>query len=67
MVTTVALHCRDVAGFTVFILGTSDEQEQETRSEGGLATPEQWARCKFPRLEQLSDGSNGLAVFARTG
>ena len=64
--TTTALRCRDLDGYTVFILGTSDEQEQIARSAGGLATPEDWSSCTSPKLQQLSDGSDGLAVFAVT-
>ncbi len=65
--TTIPLRCRDVAGYDVFILLTSDESQYEARARGGLATPEEWARCTSPRLTQLSDGSNGYVVFAVRG
>ena len=65
--TAIALRCEDLAGFTTFILLTSDESQYLARSSGGLATPEEWARCTSPPLEQLSDGSNGYAVFVVRG
>ncbi len=65
--TTTALHCADVAGFAVFVLDTSDESKQLARDAGGLSEPVEWAACRSPRLEQLSDGSNGFAVFAVHG
>ena len=61
---TTPEHCRDVAGFRIFVLSTSNEAEQEARDAGGLATPADWAACRSPRLTQLSDGGNGYAVFA---
>lgn len=57
-------HCPDVAGFRILVLSTSNEAEQEARDAGGLATPADWAGCRSPRLTQLSDGSNGYAVFS---
>ncbi len=63
--TTVALHCADIRKDAVFILLTSDESEQSARLSGGLATPEQWAHCTTPKLDQVSDGSDGFAIFAR--
>jgi hypothetical protein len=56
--------CRDVVGYRVFVLLTGDESIAEARDAGRLATPEQWAQCSSPKLQQLSDGSNGYAVFA---
>lgn len=56
--------CQDVSGARVFVLLTGDESLLAAREQGRLATPEQWARCQAPRLLQLSDGSNGYAVFA---
>jgi hypothetical protein len=64
VVTTTPLHCREVNGFNVFILLTADESEAVARQEHGLATPQDWARCSTPVLRQLTDGSNGFAVFA---
>jgi hypothetical protein len=56
--------CGDLKGERVFVLLTGDESVAEARLAGRLATPEQWARCKAPAVQQLSDGSNGYAVFA---
>ena len=56
--------CRDVVGYRVFVLLTGDESIAEARDAGRLATPEQWAQCSSPKLQQLSDGSDGYAVFA---
>ncbi len=62
--TLTPLHCRDLRGARVFILLTADEAELYARENHGLATPQQWARCKAPTLHQLTDGSNGYAVFS---
>ena len=62
--TLTPLHCRDARGARVFILLTADEAELYARENHGLATPQQWARCKAPTLHQLTDGSNGYAVFS---
>jgi hypothetical protein len=62
--TTTALKCSDLDGYQVFVLLTSDESEAAAKDQGGLATPPEWAACRQPRLAQLSDGSNGYAVFA---
>jgi hypothetical protein len=64
VVTTVPLHCREVAHAKVFILLTSDESEISAKEAGGLATPEQWQSCRSPKLHQLTDGSDGFAVFS---
>jgi hypothetical protein len=56
--------CADVRGYRVFVLLTGDESVLSAREQGRLATPEQWASCRAPMLRQLSDGSNGYAVFA---
>ena len=61
--TRVALSCSDLRGDSVFVLLTSDEAEQLARDAGGLATPEQWAQCSSPKLQQLSDGADGFVVF----
>lgn len=61
-----ALKCSDLKGFSVFVLLTSDESEAAAQDAGGLATPDQWAKCTSPHLKQLTDGSNGYAVFAVT-
>jgi hypothetical protein len=60
-------HCMDVAGYRVFILLTADEAEAAANQQHALATPDQWADCATPKLRQLSDGSNGFAVFAVSG
>jgi hypothetical protein len=59
-----ALACADLKGFSVFVLLTSDESEAEAQDAGGLATPDQWAKCSSPQLHQLTDGSDGYALFA---
>lgn len=62
--TATPASCRDVRGYRVFVLLTGDESIAEARDAGRLATPEQWAACRSPKLQQLSDGANGYAVFA---
>lgn len=62
--TDTALACDDLKGFTVFVLLTSDESEAAAQDAGGLATPDQWAKCSSPQLQQLTDGSDGYAIFA---
>ena len=59
--------CSDVKGETVFVLLTGNESITEARQAGRLATPEQWSACRSPKLRQLSDGTNGYAVFAVGG
>jgi hypothetical protein len=67
-VTTVTPHhCMDVAGYRVFVLVTADEAETAAKAQDALATPDQWSRCARPKLRQLSNGSNGFAVFAVSG
>jgi hypothetical protein len=61
--TLTPLHCRDVRGARVFVLLTADEAERYARERHALATPQQWAGCASPKLRQLTDGSNGYAVF----
>ena len=62
--TRTPLHCEDLRGARVFVLLTADESERAAQEVGGLATPEEWSRCTSPKVSQLSDGSNGYAVFA---
>jgi hypothetical protein len=62
--TRTPLHCEDLRGERLFVLLTADESERAAQDVGGLATPEEWSRCTSPKLRQLSDGSNGYAVFA---
>jgi hypothetical protein len=62
--TMTPAQCRDVRGYRVFVLLTGDESLLAAREAGRLATPEQWAACKTPVLREVSDGSNGYAVFA---
>jgi 4-amino-4-deoxy-L-arabinose transferase-like glycosyltransferase len=64
--TTTALRCDDLQGVSVFILLTSDESEAAAQARGGLATPEEWAKCGSPHLQPLTDGSDGYAIFAVT-
>jgi hypothetical protein len=59
--------CDELRGHRVFVLLTGDESLLFARAEGRLATPEQWASCPAPKLQQLSDGRNGYAVFAVAG
>lgn len=56
--------CHDVRGYRVFVLLTGNESIASARGAGRLATPQQWAACRTPKLRQLSDGANGYAVFA---
>ena len=65
--TRLALHCGELTGSRVFILSTADESEWLARHEHGLAVPAQWSRCTSPKLQQLTDGTNGYAVFAIDG
>lgn len=65
--TMTPAHCQDLRGYRVFVLLTGDESLLAAREEGRLATPEQWATCRAPAVHQLSDGSNGYAVFAVDG
>jgi hypothetical protein len=62
--TRTPLHCEDLRGARLFVLLTADESERAAQEVGGLATPEEWSRCTSPKVRQLSDGSNGYAVFA---
>lgn len=62
--TFTPLHCGDLRGARVFVVLTANEAEAAARLEHGLATPTDWARCASPRLDQLTDGLNGYAVFA---
>jgi hypothetical protein len=55
--------CADVSDVRVFVVMTGDESVQSAKQAGHLATPEEWAQCKKPKVRQLSDGSNGFAVF----
>jgi 4-amino-4-deoxy-L-arabinose transferase-like glycosyltransferase len=57
-------NCNDLHRFRVFVL-TTDEgskryMEQFLHVSGA---PSFWAACKQPRLKQLTDGSEGYAVF----
>jgi hypothetical protein len=61
--TTTPAQCRDVRPYRVFVLLTGDESLLAAREAGRLATPEQWAACRAPTLHELSDGTNGYAVF----
>jgi hypothetical protein len=62
--TTLPLHCKDVSGYRVFIMLTSNESEYTAQTEHGLSTPAAWARCTHPKLHQLTDGTDGYVVFA---
>jgi hypothetical protein len=62
--TRTPLQCEDLRGERLFVLLTADESERAAQDAGGLATPGEWSRCTSPKVRQLSDGSNGYAVFA---
>jgi hypothetical protein len=64
--TNLALHCDQLAHRSVFVLLTSSESEYAAQVAHGLSTPAQWLQCTNPKLKQLTDGSNGYAVFAVT-
>lgn len=55
--------CAELQDVDGFILSTSDESRQYLRRIGVPAEPAQWSACRSPRLRELTDGSNGLAVF----
>jgi 4-amino-4-deoxy-L-arabinose transferase-like glycosyltransferase len=56
--------CADLRGYRVFVLLTSDEAQAYMESTFGVsAEPEHWAACTNPRLTQLTDGSDGMALF----
>jgi hypothetical protein len=62
--TRIPIRCSELAGSKALILDTSDESETLAREQGGLVTPEEWQRCTAPKLRELTDGSDGFAVFA---
>jgi hypothetical protein len=62
--TRTPLQCEDLRGERLFVLLTADESERAAQDAGGLATPGEWSRGTSPKVRQLSDGSNGYAVFA---
>jgi hypothetical protein len=62
--TELVVRCDQLAGYSAFILLTSDESVAQIESEGGSGDPAWWARCEQPRLVQLTDGENGMAAFA---
>jgi hypothetical protein len=61
--TSTPQQCGDLRGERIFVLLTGDEETQAAQQAHALATPEQWAACTSPKLQQLTDGSNGYAVF----
>ncbi|MFN8224484.1 MAG: hypothetical protein U0R50_14690 [Gaiellales bacterium] len=62
--TDYAFTCDQLGGTAAYILVTSDEARSYMESRGSTADPAFWASCTTPKLEQLTDGSNGFAVFA---
>jgi hypothetical protein len=60
--------CGDLKGFRVFVLstdgGSRDYMERFLHVSGD---PAFWAKCSDPRLAQLTDGSDGYAVFRVEG
>jgi 4-amino-4-deoxy-L-arabinose transferase-like glycosyltransferase len=57
-------NCNDLHRFRVFVL-TTDEGSKRYMEEflHVSGEPSFWAACKQPHLEQLTDGSEGYAVF----
>jgi 4-amino-4-deoxy-L-arabinose transferase-like glycosyltransferase len=57
-------NCNDLHRFRVFVL-TTDEGSKRYMEQflHVSAEPSFWAACKQPHLQQLSDGSEGYAVF----
>lgn len=62
--TELVVRCEQLADYSAFILLTSDESVAQIETEGGSGDPAWWARCEQPRLQQLTDGENGMAAFA---
>jgi hypothetical protein len=61
---TFPISCDNLSGFRVFVLAT--DQGSKRYMEDFLhvsGEPSFWAACAVPRLTQLSDGSEGYAVF----
>jgi 4-amino-4-deoxy-L-arabinose transferase-like glycosyltransferase len=56
--------CGSLEGFRVFVL-TTDESSRRYMQDFLHVSPEPsfWAACTSPRLKQLTDGSDGYAVF----
>jgi hypothetical protein len=56
--------CEFLHRFRVFVL-TTDEGSKRYMSDFLHVSPDPsyWASCKQPRLKQLTDGSEGYAVF----
>ncbi len=61
--TTEALHCSDVRRDAVLLVLTSDEAVAAARDAAGLATPEDWSKCRSPRLVPLPAQVDGFAAF----
>jgi 4-amino-4-deoxy-L-arabinose transferase-like glycosyltransferase len=55
--------CGDLRGYRSFVLLTDEGTQAYMRTIGVPAEPEYWAACKSPKLVQLSDGSEGYALF----
>ncbi|MDX6407885.1 MAG: hypothetical protein QOE13_956 [Gaiellaceae bacterium] len=56
--------CADLSRFRVFVLLTDEGSKRYMQDFLHVsAEPSFWAACKAPRLKQLTDGSEGYAVF----
>ena len=56
--------CEFLHRFRVFVLTTDEGSQRYMRDFLHLSPePSHWAACKFPHLTQLTDGSEGYAVF----
>lgn len=60
--------CEDLRRFRVFVLPTDEGSKRFMRDYLHVpGEPSFWAACSSPRLTQLSDGSEGYAVFRVAG
>jgi hypothetical protein len=58
------LSCNDVTRFRVFVLTTDEGSKRYMEDFLHVSgEPSFWASCREPRLTQLTDGSEGYAVF----
>ena len=58
------LRCDDLHRFGVFVLATDEGSRRYMEDFLHVSgDPAFWAKCDAPQLKQLSDGSEGYAVF----
>jgi hypothetical protein len=56
--------CDDLRRFRVFVLLTDEGSKRYMEDFLHVSSdPSFWASCQHPRLKQLTDGSEGYAVF----